>query len=98
MDILLVPLLRLLIVIVNCAIWLVIASAVLSWLVNFDLINRNNHVVGRIGYVLFQLTEPVFRRLRRFIPRLGGVDLAPLAAIFILYFFKLLAYQVLISL
>ena len=53
-----------------------IVSAVLSWLVAFDVVNLRNIVVRQIYYGLERLTEPMLRPIRRFIPPLGGVDLS----------------------
>lgn len=76
-------------------IWIVIASAVLSWLVAFDVINMRNRFVFMIGDVLNRLTEPVYARIRRFLPDMGGLDLSPLVVIFGLIFLRNLMWEVL---
>ena len=48
--------------------WIVIASAILSWLYAFNIINAGNPVVDAIGTFLYKMTEPVYRRIRRFMP------------------------------
>ena len=53
-----------------------IVSAVLSWLVAFDVINLRNPMAARIYYTLERLVEPMLRPIRRFVPPLGGVDLS----------------------
>ncbi|MDP1631032.1 MAG: YggT family protein [Caulobacter sp.] len=53
-----------------------IISAILSWLVAFDVVNLRNNVVRQIYYGLERITEPLLRPIRRFIPPLGGVDLS----------------------
>ena len=58
-------------------VWILIASAILSWLVAFNVVNTRNRVVYVIGDVLYRLTEPVLRPLRRVIPNLGGLDISP---------------------
>lgn len=72
----------------NLYIWVLIVGAVLSWLVAFDIVNRSNRFVSMIGNVCFRLTEPVLCHLRRIIPMIGGMDLAPLALIFIIWFIQ----------
>lgn len=68
--------------------WLIIIGAVLSWLVAFDVINRHNRFVFTVSDLCHRLTEPLLRRLRRFIPSVNGIDLSPLAAIFIIIFLQ----------
>jgi YggT family protein len=62
----------------NLYVYVVIASAVFSWLYAFNIINSSNQVVAMIGQVLYNLTEPVLRPIRRFMPNLGGVDISPI--------------------
>ncbi len=66
--------------------WIVIAWALLSWLLAFDILNRRNQAVRAIGDVLYRLTEPALRPIRRIMPDLGGVDISPVALILILVF------------
>jgi YggT family protein len=56
--------------------WVLIAAAVMSWLHAFGVINRYNRAVAIIDDVLFRLTDPLLRPLRRFIPSAGGLDLS----------------------
>ena len=76
-------------------IWIVIASAALSWLVAFDVINMRNRFVFMLGDALNRLTEPVYVRIRRFLPDMGGLDLSPLVVIFGLIFLRNLMWEVL---
>lgn len=79
-------------------IWIIIASAVLSWLVAFDVVNMRNRFVYLIGDALNRLTEPAYRRIRHFMPDLGGIDLSPIVLIFGLMFLRNLMWEVLGSL
>ncbi|OAP45623.1 hypothetical protein ATB98_11265 [Sinorhizobium saheli] len=72
--------------IINIAWFLIIASAIFSWLYAFNVINVNNHAINMIGRSLYQLTEPLYRPIRRVLPDMGGVDLSPLVVLVILYF------------
>lgn len=53
-----------------------IVSAVLSWLVAFDVVNLRNSTMRQIYYGLERFVEPMLRPIRRFVPPLGGVDLS----------------------
>jgi YggT family protein len=57
--------------------WIIIASAVFSWLYAFGVVNPRNQVVAAIGRSLYQLTEPALRPIRRFVPNFGGLDVTP---------------------
>lgn len=59
--------------------WIIIAAAIFSWLYAFNVVNPRNQVVGMIGNMLYQMTEPLLRPIRRVMPSLGGLDLSPLA-------------------
>lgn len=64
--------------------WAIIISAVLSWLVAFDIINLRNQVVYRISTVLDRVTGPILRPFQRIIPPLGGVDISPIVVLLII--------------
>ena len=65
-------------------IWAIIISAILSWLVAFDVINLRNRFVYNVARVLDAVTSPVLRPFRRFIPPLGGVDISPIIVILLI--------------
>jgi len=65
-------------------IWLLIASAVLSWLVAFNVVNTRNQVVATIGDFLYRITEPVLRPIRSAMPNLGGIDVSPIIVILLI--------------
>ncbi len=70
--------------------WVVIGAIIMSWLVQFNIVNRHNQIVATIGEILYRLTEPVLRPIRRFVPNLGGIDISPIVLFLILLFFELL--------
>ncbi len=74
--------------ILNLYVYVLIAGAILSWLVSFDVINPHNRLVRMVGDFSYRITEPALRPLRRILPMMGGLDLAPLALIFIIYFIQ----------
>ena len=65
-------------------IWLLIAAAVLSWLVAFNVVNTRNQVVAMIGDMLYRLTEPLLRPIRSMLPHLGGIDISPVILILLI--------------
>ena len=78
---------------VQIYIWILIASAILSWLVAFDVVNRRSPLVTKIGLFLQRATEPVLRPIRRVVPLIGGVDLSPLVVILLLWFVRNLLFE-----
>ena len=70
-------------------IWfIVIAHIVVSWLVHFQVLNLRQPLVGQIWYMLNRLVEPIYRPIRRILPDLGGIDLAPLVVLIVLFFVR----------
>ena len=69
-------------------IWLLIAAAILSWLVAFNVVNTRNKVVGMIGDFLYRITEPALRPIRNLMPDLGGIDISPVILILIIIFIR----------
>ena len=76
--------------VVQLYIWVIIASAILSWLVVFNVVNTRNRFVYQLGRFLEALTEPALRLIRRVVPLLGGVDLSPIVLILGLQFLLIL--------
>ena len=68
--------------------WIIIASAIFSWLYAFNVVNPRNQFVGTVGNMLFRLTEPALRPIRRFMPDLGGIDISPIILLLIIYFIQ----------
>ena len=66
--------------------WIIIASAIFSWLYAFNVVNPRNQLVAAIGTSLFRLTEPALRPIRRFLPDLGGIDISPIILLLLLTF------------
>ena len=73
--------------------WVVIAYVIVSWLIAFNVVNRYNPFVARLDYALRQLVEPIFRPIRRVVPLVGGIDLAPLILLLLIWFLRRLLYE-----
>lgn len=67
-----------LLMILNLAWWVCIIHIVMSWLINFDVINLRQNFVRSVWYGLNNLLEPIYGRIRSVLPQMGGLDLAPL--------------------
>ena len=65
--------------------FVIIAAVVVSWLVAFGVLNTYNPYARGVIRALDALTEPVFRRVRRIVPPMGGLDLSPLIVLLIIY-------------
>ena len=72
--------------------YILIASAIFSWLFAFNIVNPRNQVVGVIGSFLYTMTEPLLRPIRRYMPNTGGLDLSFL----VLWFGIILLQQIII--
>lgn len=68
--------------------WLLIASAIFSWLYAFNVVNPRNQFVGTIGNFLYRVTEPALRPIRRVLPDLGGIDISPIVLLLVLFFIR----------
>ena len=89
MDVVIGPLLMVILKILQLYVWVIIISAVMSWLVAFNVINPYNRFVSMVGDFLYRITEPALRPIRRIIPPIGGMDLSPLALIFFIWFLQM---------
>lgn len=65
--------------------WIIIAQAILSILIAFNVINTHNDFVRSLHYGLDRVTEPLYRPFRRFIPATGGIDWTPFVVLIIIY-------------
>lgn len=68
--------------------WILIGSAVFSWLYAFNVVNPRNGVVSAIGTFLFRATEPVLRPIRNILPNFGGIDISPIVVLLIIFFLR----------
>lgn len=98
MDVVIIPLAKVLSLAIELYIYLVIAMAILSWLIAFDVINRHNQFVSTVGRFLWKITEPPLRPIRRILPDLGGIDISPIILILILYFLQGMLWRLAVSL
>ncbi|GAB4537665.1 MAG: YggT family protein [Roseibium sp.] len=79
--------------IINLYIWVVIANAILSWLIAFNVVNTQNRFVYAVADILYRVTEPALRPIRRIMPDLGGIDISPVVLILGLIFLQNLVFE-----
>jgi YggT family protein len=85
-------LLDVIVILLQLYIYLLIAAAVLSWLVAFNVVNSRNQFVAMVGDFLYRVTEPVLRPIRNMMPNLGGIDISPVILILIIILIEKLIY------
>jgi YggT family protein len=83
-----IELLRFISYLLSLYIYVLIAAAVLSWLVAFNVVNTRNPLVASIGEFLYRVTEPLLRPIRNVLPNLGGIDVSPVILILIIIFIQ----------
>tara|TARA_A100000164_G_C21607991_1_gene630720 strand:+ start:147 stop:440 length:294 start_codon:yes stop_codon:yes gene_type:complete len=74
-------------------IWFLIAQAILSWLVAFNIVNTNSQLVNIVGNFLYKITEPLLKPIRKILPEFGGIDVSPIILIILLIFFRNLLFE-----
>lgn len=95
MDIILEPLLMVVYYALELYWYVVLATVIFSWLLAFGVINTYNHAVRTIGDILARLTEPALKRIRRWMPDIGPVDLSPIALWLIILFLQMVVRKLL---
>ncbi|MDE1993259.1 MAG: YggT family protein [Rhizobiaceae bacterium] len=79
----------------NLYMYILIASAIFSWLYAFNVINSSNQFVNSVGTFLYNVTEPVLRPIRRVLPDLGGIDISPIIVLLLIFFIRSLMWNTL---
>ena len=70
--------LEVILIVLDLYVWLLIASAILSWLIAFNVVNTRNQFVAAVAEFLYRITEPALAPIRKFMPNLGGLDISPI--------------------
>ena len=81
MEMVLRPVIEVLSIAIDLYIYVIIAMAILSWLVAFNVVNTQNNFVRNLGNFLYRITEPVMGPIRRILPNFGGIDVSPIVVI-----------------
>ena len=80
--------LDIILIVLDLYVWLLIAAAILSWLIAFNVVNTRNQLVSAIAEFLYRITEPLLAPIRSFLPNLGGLDISPIILILIIFFIQ----------
>lgn len=73
-------------------IYIIVAQAILSWLVAFNVINTHNDFVRAFLNALDRLTAPLYRPIRRILPDFGGLDFSPMVVILLIIVLQMLLH------
>ncbi len=79
--------------VINLYVWCIIISAILSWLIAFNVVNTQNRIIYLAGDTLYRITDPLLRPIRRYMPNLGGIDISPVILILALFFIRSLLFE-----
>ena len=69
--------------------YVVIANVVISWLIAFNILNTQNRFVYSILEFTYKLTDPIYNKIRRFLPNLGAFDISPIILLLLLWFIEM---------
>jgi YggT family protein len=84
---------QILLLILDIAKWLVLAHVIMSWLINFQVLNTRQPLVYQIWTGLSRLLEPAYAQVRRILPAMSGIDLAPLVVLVAIYALRIVLYN-----
>jgi YggT family protein len=82
------PVIRLVMTVLDIYKIVIIAGAVLSWLIAFGVVNIRNDFVRSIWNLFVALTEPFLRPIRNFLPNTGGIDISPIILLLVIMFIQ----------
>jgi YggT family protein len=88
MHVILGPIFGLIDIILGLFVWILIFAVIMSWLISFNVVNTTNRVVHMLSDVLYRVTEPALRPIRRFMPNIGGIDLSPIVLLLAIWFLR----------
>lgn len=69
---------QILMLILDVVWFFIIAHVIMSWLINFQILNMRQQFVAQIWSALNRILEPMYGPIRRMLPQFQGLDLAPL--------------------
>ena len=75
--------------VITLYIWILIINAVISWLVAFNILNTSNRIVYSILEFTYKLTDPIYDKIRRFLPNLGAFDISPIILLLLIWFIEM---------
>jgi YggT family protein len=85
--------LQILLMLLDIAKWIILVHIIMSWLINFQVLNLRQSLVAQIWYGLNRLLDPIYSRVRQILPNTPGLDLAPLIALLAIYALRIVVYN-----
>ncbi len=79
---------------IDIYITIIIIHVILHWLMAFEVINPRNQQAGNLMRLMGRITDPVMKRVQRYVPPIGGIDLTPLVVIILAQLLKQLIYYI----
>ena len=83
-------LIQILLLILDIVWFIILAHVIMSWLINFQVLNLHQQLVAQIWYGLNRLLEPIYGPIRRILPNMGGLDLTPLVVLVGVYALRII--------
>ncbi|WP_420585709.1 YggT family protein [Ruegeria sp.] len=83
-------LIQILLLILDIVWFIILAHVIMSWLINFQVLNLHQQLVAQIWYGLNRILEPIYGPVRRFLPAMGGLDLTPLVVLVGVYALRII--------
>ncbi|WP_171101663.1 MULTISPECIES: YggT family protein [unclassified Ruegeria] len=83
-------LIQILLLILDIVWFIILVHVIMSWLINFQVLNLHQQLVAQIWYGLNRLLEPIYGPIRRILPNMGGLDLTPLVVLIIVYALRII--------
>ena len=81
---------QILLMLLDIAKWIILAHIIMSWLINFQVLNHRQPLVAQAWSGLNRILQPVYDKVRRFIPSAAGLDFAPLVVLLVVYGLQIL--------
>lgn len=82
--------LQILLLLLDILWFFIIAHVIMSWLISFQVLNLHQQLVAQIWYMLNRILEPIYRPIRKILPSMSGIDLAPLVALIGVYAIRII--------
>ncbi|WP_170349712.1 MULTISPECIES: YggT family protein [Ruegeria] len=83
-------LIQILLLILDIVWFIILAHVIMSWLINFQVLNLHQQLVAQIWYGLNRILEPIYGPIRRVLPAMGGLDLTPLVVLIGVYALRII--------
>lgn len=82
------PIIWLLVTVIDLYVVVVFVTVIVNLLIHFNILNLHQPLVGKVYEILTKMTEPALKRIRRYMPDLGGIDISPIILLLALEFIK----------